>query len=137
MVKYYIVNFRINLKRCHHYTTLYWMISMIISNYDDINVLPVILEDIRRLLRNHEAIDTNQTLMVNLLSFGPSSVDFWIYTFTKTTKWTEFHDIKESILFDIAGIIETHGAQIAYPTQTLHVDVAQPSMEPQERNSST
>ena len=105
--------------------------------YDDITVLPVILEDIRRLLHNHEAIDTNQTLMVNLLSFGPSSVDFWIYTFTKTTNWTEFHEIKESILFDIAGIIETHGAEIAYPTQTLHVDVAEPSMEPQERNSST
>ena len=105
--------------------------------YDDITVLPVILEDIRRLLHNHDAIDTNQTLMVNLLSLGPSSVDFWIYTFTKTTKWTEFHEIKESILFDIAGIIETHGAEIAYPTQTLHVDVAEPSMEPQERNSST
>ena len=103
--------------------------------YDDINVLPSILEDIRHLLRNHDAIDTDQTLMVNLLSFGPSSVDFWIYTFTKTKGWTEFHEIKESILFEIASIIERHGAEIAFPTQTLHVEAPESNVEPREQQS--
>jgi MscS family membrane protein len=103
--------------------------------YDDINVLPGILEDIRHLLRNHDAIDTDQTLMVNLLSFGSSSVDFWIYTFTKTKGWTEFHEIKESILFEIASIIERHGAEIAFPTQTLHVEAPESNVEPREQQS--
>ena len=103
--------------------------------YDDINVLPSILEDIRQLLRNHDAIDTDQTLMVNLLSFGSSSVDFWIYTFTKTKVWTEFHEIKESILFEIAGIIERHGAEIAFPTRTLHVEAFETNIYPREQQS--
>lgn len=73
------------------------------------------------MLRNHEAIDTSQTLMVNFVSFGPSSVDFFVYTFTKTTVWTEFHAIKQDVLLKISDIITSHGAEIAYPTQTLHV----------------
>ena len=90
--------------------------------YDDITSLPAILQDIKDLLENHPAIDTNRTLMVNLVRFGASSVDFFIYTFTKTTVWTKFHKIKEDILFDIAEIITKHKAEIAFPTQTLHVE---------------
>jgi MscS family membrane protein len=90
--------------------------------YDDLEVLQPILEDIRKMLQKHPAIDTRRTLMVNFVSFGASSLDFFIYTFTKTTVWTEFHEIKEKILFEIAAIVARRGAEIAFPTQTLHVD---------------
>ena len=30
-------------------------------------------------------------------------------------------NLKESLLLDIAHIIADHGAEIAYPTQTLHI----------------
>ena len=62
-----------------------------------------------------------QTLMVNFNKFGASSLDFFIYTFTKTTVWAEFHEIKQDVLFKIQDIIEAHGAEIAYPTSTVHV----------------
>jgi len=96
--------------------------------YDDVAVLPAILEDIRAYLAGHEAIDHGRTLMVNFNAFGASSLDFFIYTFTRTTVWTEYHTIKEAILLDIAGIIDRHGAEIAFPTRTLHL--AGPSPEP-------
>ncbi len=92
--------------------------------YDDMNVLPAILQDIRAMLANHEEIDTNQILMVNLNEFNESSADFFIYTFTKTTKWARFHEIKEDVLLKIAAIIESHGGEIAFQTHTLHVDPA-------------
>ena len=60
--------------------------------------------------------------IILIVSFGASSLDFFIYTFTKTTVWTEFHEIKEQILFEIAAIVASRGAEIAFPTQTLHVD---------------
>ncbi len=47
---------------------------------------------------------------------------FFIYTFTRTTVWTEFHEIKQDVLFRIADIIAEHGAEIAFPTQTVHID---------------
>ena len=97
--------------------------------YDDLGVLKPVIDDIRDMLVGHEAIDTSRTLMVNLLSFGPSSLDIMIYTFTKTTVWTEFHAIKEDVLFRIAAIVEGRGAEMAFPTQTLHVAQA-PDPEP-------
>ncbi len=89
--------------------------------YEDIGVLPAIVKDVEDMLRAHAAIDTSRTLMVNFVTFGPSSVDFFVYTFTKTVVWVEFHAIKQEILFRIADIISGHGAEIAFPTRTLHM----------------
>lgn len=97
--------------------------------YDDVSVLPQILEDIREMVRTHPEIDTTQTLMVNFNAFNESSVDFFIYTFTKTTEWVRFHEIKEDVLLKISNIVESHGGSMAFPTQTLHVDSLPPDLE--------
>ena len=89
--------------------------------YDDVRELPAILEDVRQMLMEHADIDNTQTLMVNFNSFGPSSLDFFVYTFTHTTVWTDFHAIKQDVLLKISDIIHAHGADIAYPTSTLHL----------------
>ncbi len=89
--------------------------------YDDVAALPAIVQDVENMLRDHPAIDTERTLMVNFVTFGPSSLDFFVYTFTKTVVWEEFHAIKQEVLFRIADIIGSHGAEIAFPTQTLHM----------------
>jgi len=89
--------------------------------YDDADKMSVIINDVEAMLRNHEAIDTQQTLIVNFNAFAPSSLDFFIYTFTKTTNWVEFHTIKQDVLLQILRIIESHGAQCAFPTSTVHI----------------
>jgi MscS family membrane protein len=89
--------------------------------YDDVNLMPAILADVRQYLRTSPLIDQSVTLMVNFNSFGPSSLDFFIYCFTRTVVWTEFHTQKEEVLLRIAGIIASHGAEIAFPTRTLHL----------------
>lgn len=76
---------------------------------------------VRAMLEQHPAIDTNQDLMVNFTAFGPSSLDFFIYTFTHTTVWTEYHVIKQDVLLKIAAIVAEHQAEIAFPTRTLHL----------------
>ena len=73
------------------------------------------------MLQSHEEIDGSQTLMVYFNAFNASSIDFMVYTFTHTTVWTEYHRVKHEILLKIADIIADHGAEIAYPTRTLHV----------------
>jgi len=89
--------------------------------YDDAGKLPAILEDVRALLKNSPDIDQNQTLMVNFNSYGASTLDFFIYTMTRTTVWADFHVIKEQVLLDILAIIEKHGAECAFPTTTVHI----------------
>jgi MscS family membrane protein len=90
--------------------------------YDDIKQVANITGAIKQMLITHQDIDANQTIIVNLNSFGASTVDILVYTFTKTTNWVRYHEIKEVILLEIAKIIDNHGAEIAYPTQTLHIN---------------
>ncbi|RLA14821.1 MAG: hypothetical protein DRQ60_06295, partial [Gammaproteobacteria bacterium] len=89
--------------------------------YEDVHRMPVILTRVDEMLRKHPAIDTRQTLMVNFNAFAASSIDFFIYTFTRTTNWAKYHQIKEDVLLKISDIIAEEGAEIAFPTSTIHL----------------
>ena len=89
--------------------------------YDDADKMSVIVEDVKKMLRSHKDIAQDQTLIVNFNAFNACSLDFFIYTFTKTTAWVEFHEIKQDVMLKIINIIEGHGAECAFPTSTLHI----------------
>lgn len=89
--------------------------------YDDVAKMETIIADVKKMLKEHDDIDANQTLIVNFNEFAPSSLDFFIYTFTKTTNWIEFHDVKQDVLLKVINIVESHGAECAFPTSTLHI----------------
>jgi MscS family membrane protein len=89
--------------------------------YDDLGQMQSIVQEVEALLRAHPEIDNEQTLMVHFNQFNASSVDFFIYGLTQTTNWIRFHAIKEDILLQVSAVIERHGAEIAFPTQTLHI----------------
>ena len=89
--------------------------------YEDATKMANILVDVEAMLRAHPEIDTNQTLMVNLDQFGPSSLNFFVYTFTKTTDWVKFQAIQQDVFLKIIEVIDSHGAECAFPTQTLNI----------------
>ncbi|MDW2150525.1 mechanosensitive ion channel family protein, partial [Vibrio sp. 378] len=83
--------------------------------YDDADKVPEIITAVREMLKNHKDIDTRQTLIVNFDTFGPSSLNFFIYTFTKTVNWVRYHEVKQDVLLKVVGIIKEHNADIAFP----------------------
>ncbi len=89
--------------------------------YDDAHKMETIIEQVRNMLINHPDIDNNQTLIVNFNRFAVSSIDFFIYTFTKTTDWIQFHEIKQDVLLKIVEIVERNDAEFAFPTSTVHL----------------
>ncbi|WP_428622606.1 mechanosensitive ion channel family protein [Sedimenticola sp.] len=89
--------------------------------YADAAQMPVIVERVEQMLREHPEIDQEQTLMVYFNAFGASSLDFFVYTFTRTTAWIEYHRVKQDVLFRIQRIIDEEGAEIAFPTSTVHL----------------
>lgn len=89
--------------------------------YEDINSMDAIVDQVTAMLMEHPDIDTTQTMIVNFNAFSASSVDFFVYTFTKTTNWIDFHKIKQDVLLRIAGIVAANSAEIAFPTSTLHI----------------
>jgi len=89
--------------------------------YDDLGKMESIVSDVRLMLSGHDDIDNSQILMVNFNTFAASSADFFIYTFTKTTKWALYHQVKQDVLLKVSDIIAGHNAEIAFPTSTLHM----------------
>jgi MscS family membrane protein len=82
------------------------------------------------MLIDHPEIDDSQTMIVSFNKFAASSLDFFIYTFTHTTKWVRFHEIKHDVLLKIYQIVTGYGAEMAFPTSTVHLadlDGAAPS----------
>lgn len=87
--------------------------------YDDADKVADIVAAVKVMLQQHPDIDHRQTLIVNFNAFAASSLDFFVYTFTKTINWVEYHEVKQRVLLQILDIVAEHGADIAFPTSTL------------------
>lgn len=101
--------------------------------YCDFFRIEKILVDIRKMLKEAPEIDQNCLTLVNLINgstnmgssiegcYGSSSINFMVYTFTKTTNWVRFQNNQDKVMLEIGKIIESHDAQIAFSTTTLDI----------------
>lgn len=103
--------------------------------YEDSGKMAGITAEVKQMLTDHPAIDETMTLMVNFNAFAASSLDFFIYCFTHTTVWTDFHEIKQDVLLRIEAIVAAHGAEIAFPTSTIHLEGGEPGISPEPEPS--
>ena len=97
--------------------------------YQDADKMASIVAEVREMLEQHPDIDLSRTLIVNFVSFGASSLDFFVYAFTRTTVWVEFHAVKQDVLLKILGIIHAQGADVAFPTRTVQLEQLPPGIE--------
>ena len=89
--------------------------------YRDADKMAGIVAAVKEMLLEHPEIDETQIAIVNFNAFAPSSLDFFVYAYTRTTAWARFHEIKQDVLLKINDIINAHGAEIAFPTSTMHL----------------
>ena len=87
--------------------------------YQDADKMGDIVAEVKSMLEQHDEIDTSQTLIVNFNAYSSSSLDFFIYTFTKTTNWIRYHEIKQDVMLRIIKIVHSHEADFAFPTTTV------------------
>ncbi len=81
-----------------------------------------IVSDIKSMLRNHEDISQDSTMLVNFTSFDDSSLGIFIYTFTDTSNWARYMNIKEDVNLKIMKIVEDNQAAFAFPSQSLYIE---------------
>ncbi len=74
------------------------------------------------MLRNHPNISKKDTLIVNFESFGDSSLNIFIYTFTSTANWNRYLDIREDIHLNIMKIVEDNKSSFAFPSQSIYIE---------------
>lgn len=90
--------------------------------YKDADKMAVVVADVKKMLEAHPDIEQRATMMVNFDAFAGSSLNFFIYTFTKTVNWAKYHEVKQDVMLKIVDIVHGHGADFAFPTRTVSFD---------------
>jgi MscS family membrane protein len=80
-----------------------------------------LLRRIRQVLAEDEGVDQDFSL-VRFTDFGPSSLDVFLYYFTKSIKWNDHLAVRERVNLNIMRVIADLNLSIAYPTRTLHIE---------------
>jgi MscS family membrane protein len=90
--------------------------------YEDAGCLQAVVDDIKTMLLHNEKIDSSQTMLVYFTEFAGSSLNIMVYCFTHTTNWAEWLAAQQEVYLAIVDIVHKHGADFAFPSQTLYFD---------------
>lgn len=90
--------------------------------YEDADKISAVVNDIRAMLKANKKIDQAQNILIYFDAFGGSSLNIMIYCFTITTNWAEWLAAQEEVYLKIIDIVQGHGADFAFPTQTLFIN---------------
>ncbi len=90
--------------------------------YEDASKVGAIVNAIRQMLQTHADIDQQQTILVYFNGFGDSSLNIMVYCFTRTTVWEEWLAVQQQVYLNIIDIVQSHGADFAFPSQTLYLN---------------
>ncbi len=71
-------------------------------------------------LKGHPEIDQD-FMLVKFTEFGASSLDVFVYCFTKTTDWTRHLAIRQELNLALMDLVEEMGLSVAFPTRTVHL----------------
>ncbi|HXJ91762.1 MAG TPA: mechanosensitive ion channel domain-containing protein [Terriglobia bacterium] len=82
--------------------------------------LRYVLEEVRKLLREHPKVEPNDA-RVRLIRFGGSSLDLEIFAYVPLADYAAFLEVQEELLLRIMDIIERAGTGIALPSQTTYL----------------
>lgn len=78
------------------------------------------LKAIETILNEDEGVDQDYKL-VQFTDFSPSSLDVFLYYFSKSTVWKEYLEVRERVNLKIMDKLTEMGLELAFPTQTLHL----------------
>ncbi|PIQ43729.1 MAG: mechanosensitive ion channel protein MscS [Gammaproteobacteria bacterium CG11_big_fil_rev_8_21_14_0_20_46_22] len=100
------------------------MVTALTLRYQDADKIPAIRDEVYEYIRNHHGIDPKQAVQVFFNEFGDSSINIRVAAFSKTTDSVEFGLLQQEIYLKMIDIVTRHGADFAFPTQTLDVPKA-------------
>jgi len=110
-----------NFSRMSH-RRIFWKIGLLYDTSKD--QLKNIRQDIEDYIMGNDefAHPPEVATFVRIDSFNDSSIDIMLYCFTKTTVWGEWLEIKERLALKIKEIVEHHGSNFAYPSQSIYIE---------------
>lgn len=83
--------------------------------------LATVVKRIDELLKKDPEVD-QEVIFVRFSEFNDSSLDIFLYFFTKTTSWDKYLEVKENINFKIMEILEEEGVSVAFPSRSIYIE---------------
>lgn len=84
--------------------------------YEDLPIVKEIIADLRMILKHNASIDQKLNILVYLTAISRHSIDLIISAYFLTSNSEEYAKVKQDLLFQIAEILNQHGAEFAFPT---------------------
>ena len=83
-----------------------------------------IKEQIENYIQNNKdfSTDGDTFLTVNIDQFAASSIDIRLICFTKTNKYLEWMQVKDTLAIEIKSIVEKNKASFAFPSTSIYVE---------------
>ena len=83
-----------------------------------------IKEQIENYIQNNKDFSTggDTFLTVNIDQFAASSIDVRLICFTKTNKYLEWMQVKDTLAIEIKSIVEKNKASFAFPSTSIYVE---------------
>ncbi|ELP5898516.1 mechanosensitive ion channel family protein [Vibrio vulnificus] len=100
--------------------------SMRIKEYitvsaDSAPLMSMICKELRNdILLNHDGIDQERTVVVNLASYQAGVCWIYLSAFTRSGDIQGFHGIKQDILIKVHAVLQMHGVCIESPKVSVH-----------------
>jgi MscS family membrane protein len=82
--------------------------------------LHIVLEDVRQLLTQHPSVE-KQGARARLTAFGAQAIEIELFAYVMTADYAAFLEIRESLLLQVAHIVESSGSAFAIPTQFIYM----------------
>jgi MscS family membrane protein len=96
----------------------FWLHPIIGLSYKTTSTqMHVVLDGIHKLLDRTPAVEAGPR--VRLLRFGAYSLDVEVFAYIHARDWNEFLKIQEELLLGMMECVESAGAEIALPSQTI------------------
>jgi MscS family membrane protein len=83
--------------------------------------LRAVLDGVCGLLASHPRLETGSARF-RLVDFGQQAIELELFAYLLTADWPEFLAMREDLLLQVAGIVESAGSAFAHPTQFIYVD---------------
>ena len=83
-----------------------------------------IKEQIENYIKNNKEFSTDGDtfLTINIDQFAASSIDIRLICFTKTNKYLEWMQVKDTLAIEIKSIVEKNKASFAFPSTSIYVE---------------
>ena len=82
----------------------------------------MILNDIKQLVQNDEAVDKNQLNLIYFNNFKDYFLELYIRIYLFNSNLESFFEKKQNFLIKISEIIQKNGAEIPFPITTVNLE---------------